>query len=813
MKVASEETVKRLIELTVAGLGERPGLGDDGRVSAEQSAILSLNVKRFGSLITGTLYDAMFGEGTFEGTVPYDMIFYYRKEGCFVCRSGWKHYRSWRDTEGDSSEQYNEDAEASVIRYSTIFIDKDNCAWVSGAGGVGLEPLTSQALAEFGSRLTAAETASSDAESAASEAASQADAAFKTAQSAFSTAKSALASSNNAIRNGDNPLSDALGCHVTRTDDSKGATDLDMKVNDFRLETVGTDAGGSGELEIHKGEKPEPPTLYQENGEPVDEDAVSGIVVTSDSAVNVYTEGARVSMRKRSFRAGADDEVALTSGGDVGIRAGYAINLVSDAARIKLGDEYALNGMEISSDIIRLKRLSGDGATLMTMSKGKAEVHADDFKVLANDPDSESMQSSISARKDKNGHDIVKLRASQTNNITVQDGAVGGNKVVGDTTFKDGKVAFTDTVDFSGATVRGLGASAPASGDEAACGVCDFGIIEVSPMAYGGDSETDPERWLEVIEAARDGKLITGVVRVTDAPTESGELDFSVSRRFAADAIDTDNLIFDCLGLCADEKGRMGLATLRVRFYEYFRSGALNAILYDTSALETFGAAQLGSEGAAGTPGAAKTELFIDMWNAACGWHGGYYPAGAPDASHRFLLNEVWHTYEEALYTYKYGISPLGLPQGGYYGDTSLRTLLIKFTTAGAGAVVTPNFLSSMPNVETICFSTAQYIATPWAFTGLPKLRKVLGEYHLQKGGSWAFGGSELLEDLGDIHIYESMDFRNCPRLTLQSLQKLVNNAANSGPITVTMHAEAFARLTDALIAQAGAKMISFAEA
>lgn len=786
MKVASEETVKRLIELTVAGLGERPGLGDDGRVSAEQSAILSLNVKRFGSIVNVNPPAAMLGEETFEGTVPYDKISYNKALGCFICVVGWKMYKSWRDTEGDSSEQYNEDAEAGVIRYSTIFIDKDNCAWVSGAGGVGLVPLTSQALAEFGSRLTAAETASSDAQSAA----------------------------NNAIRNGDNPLSDALGCHVTRTDDSKGATDLDMKVNDFRLETVGTDAGGSGELEIHKGEKPTPPTLYQENGEPVDEDANSGIVVTSDSAVNVFTEGARVSMRKRSFRAGADDEVALTSGGDVGIRAGYAINLVSDAARVKLGDKGDINGLEISSDVIRLKRLSGDGETLMTMSKGKAEVHAGDFKVLANDPDSESMQSSISARKDKNGHDIVKLRASQSNNITVQDGAVGGNKVVGDTTFKDGKVAFTDTVDFSGATVRGLAtaASAPA-GDEAACGVCDFGVIEVSPMAYGGDSETDPERWLELIEAARDGKLITGVVRVTDAPTESGELDFSVSRRFAADAIDTDNLIFDCLGLCADEEGRMGLATLRVRFYEYFRSGELNAILYDTSALETSGAAQLGSEGAAGTPGAAKTELFIDMWNAACGWHGGYYPAGAPDASHRFLLNEVWHTYEEALYTYKYGISPLGLPQGGYYGDTSLRTLLIKFTTAGAGAVVTPNFLSSMPELETICFSTAQYIATPWAFTGLPKLRKVLGEYHLQKGGSWAFGGSELLEDLGDIHIYESMDFRNCPRLTLQSLQKLVNNAANSGPITVTMHAEAFARLTDALIAQAGAKMISFAEA
>ena len=59
--------------------------------------------------------------------------------------------------------------------------------------------------------------------------------------------------------------------------------------------------------------------------------------------------------------------------------------------------------------------------------------------------------------------------------------------------------------------------------------------------------------------------------------------------------------------------------------------------------------------------------------------------------------------------------------------------------------------------------------------------------------------------------IKTSFNIIGAPLLSLASIQYMVDNAANTTPITITLHPDAHARLTEELIAQAAEKQITFA--
>lgn len=66
------------------------------------------------------------------------------------------------------------------------------------------------------------------------------------------------------------------------------------------------------------------------------------------------------------------------------------------------------------------------------------------------------------------------------------------------------------------------------------------------------------------------------------------------------------------------------------------------------------------------------------------------------------------------------------------------------------------------------------------------------------------------------IYVYKlanNLNMPRCPNLSLESIEYMVANAANTKPITITLHADAFARLTEELIAEAAEKQITFATA
>ena len=68
-----------------------------------------------------------------------------------------------------------------------------------------------------------------------------------------------------------------------------------------------------------------------------------------------------------------------------------------------------------------------------------------------------------------------------------------------------------------------------------------------------------------------------------------------------------------------------------------------------------------------------------------------------------------------------------------------------------------------------------------------------------------------LLEVLNIHNLKYNLNIRYLPSLSLSSLQYMVDKAANTSPITVTLHPDVYAHITDELFAQAAEKQINFA--
>lgn len=114
-----------------------------------------------------------------------------------------------------------------------------------------------------------------------------------------------------------------------------------------------------------------------------------------------------------------------------------------------------------------------------------------------------------------------------------------------------------------------------------------------------------------------------------------------------------------------------------------------------------------------------------------------------------------------------------------------------------------------------------------YMFEGCLKLKKVIGILNIRNitniSGSGIvrmFLSCALLEDIQIKNLKISISFGNSPLISLESLQYLISNASNLSAITVTVHADVYAKINDetntdwhALLALAQEKQITFATA
>lgn len=109
-----------------------------------------------------------------------------------------------------------------------------------------------------------------------------------------------------------------------------------------------------------------------------------------------------------------------------------------------------------------------------------------------------------------------------------------------------------------------------------------------------------------------------------------------------------------------------------------------------------------------------------------------------------------------------------------------------------------------------------------YAFYSCVKLRKIIGIIKLDKSSGVTSAFDHCLE-LQDVKLYgllTNISFAYSPLISIESLQYLITNAANTLPITVTVHADVYTKIQDegqvdwhALIETAAAKQITFATA
>lgn len=215
--------------------------------------------------------------------------------------------------------------------------------------------------------------------------------------------------------------------------------------------------------------------------------------------------------------------------------------------------------------------------------------------------------------------------------------------------------------------------------------------------------------------------------------------------------------------------------------------------------------------------------LFIDQWNTAWRQYGRYDPDNAPDLQHPFMGNDIWMTYEEALETMNAYTSPIAIRDGASFAELTVRTLPPIKGFKDYGPLKGNTLFYNCIKLEVVQFHTSFCFDDDlWlAFNGDRELRHIRGQIYANRTSSIHYGAFKLCEKLETIFINGlkcNISFADSPKLSLASMQYMIEHAANTSAITITVHPDIYARLTDTantewhpLLTAAAARQITFA--
>lgn len=219
----------------------------------------------------------------------------------------------------------------------------------------------------------------------------------------------------------------------------------------------------------------------------------------------------------------------------------------------------------------------------------------------------------------------------------------------------------------------------------------------------------------------------------------------------------------------------------------------------------------------AAPPMDAKKALFNDLWNEACrdltnpNNPFGYYDADVDD----YPLNGLHLSYAEAIEVY-YAGTPRKYDATNFYGGwNKIRTNLPPRADASNAITVRQMYVGAY-NIE-VANIGAQAANGQNMFYGNRKLRKAIGKL-VPPSGSTTNPSLYMTCPIEEMHFgwwgasVGHFDLRNLPNINADSLQWMITNATatTQGTRTVTLHADAYARLTDDMKALAAEKSITF---
>lgn len=191
-------------------------------------------------------------------------------------------------------------------------------------------------------------------------------------------------------------------------------------------------------------------------------------------------------------------------------------------------------------------------------------------------------------------------------------------------------------------------------------------------------------------------------------------------------------------------------------------------------------------------------------------------------------LTDITEEQMRSIYIQTHGAQRMHDRSNVLEGATTIRTNLPFRNNFGIGldGKFRCTFLQCS-SLEVACVTSSVVYAAnvAYMFESCLKLKKVIGILDVRNITdsiyvTRIFLGCELLEDVRIANLKVNISFAQSPLLSLESLQYLINNAANTSAITVTVHADVYAKIQDesntdwhALLALAQEKQITFATA
>lgn len=202
-----------------------------------------------------------------------------------------------------------------------------------------------------------------------------------------------------------------------------------------------------------------------------------------------------------------------------------------------------------------------------------------------------------------------------------------------------------------------------------------------------------------------------------------------------------------------------------------------------------------------------KKDLFIDMWNEAVGTYGTYN-----EETDLFELNGITDIgWDEALRIHAYCSGwhkNVANEQvvGKLSDKINIRTAYPIFYAGGNPTLSLSALAHSNSKIEAIRLAhdnTPDKIVTSlrYAFYGCTKLKHIYGTIILLNATSItvnnAFTNCRELVTVYIKGLNASLNLNNCSKLSLDSLQFMIDNAANTTDITITVHPDVYAKLID----------------
>ncbi|MDE6317212.1 MAG: DUF4886 domain-containing protein [Muribaculaceae bacterium] len=205
---------------------------------------------------------------------------------------------------------------------------------------------------------------------------------------------------------------------------------------------------------------------------------------------------------------------------------------------------------------------------------------------------------------------------------------------------------------------------------------------------------------------------------------------------------------------------------------------------------------------------------FIGEWNTACGTYGRYN-----EFTCLFELNGLTDiTYEEAIKIYAlYPLCEVAFSTKAYLFQSLEMRTLFPIRVNGYVDMSAMFQTSALSKIRLNFASTASAAKIINMFYYADKLESIYGEVTLGDSGSTAyasgFSGCAKLRDIQLKKLKYSISFSHSPDLSVESLIYMVTNSVNTSQITITLHRNAYARVTDELFTLAEERNITLAAA